>query len=361
MSEKPELSEEDLYTYSRQIVLKEIGYEGQKNLRNAKVCVVGLGGLGSPAVLQLAAMGVGYLRIVDRDIVERSNLQRQFLYDTTQLRLPKVEAAMLKLEKLNPDVKFDPQTLSIDNYNARRIVEGMDVVVDGLDRIKPRYAVNRACVEHGVPYVLASALETFGSVTTIIPGKTACFECFYSDIDDSLLPTCSVVGVHPSVTSIISSLEVSETVRIIINSSPKLAGSLLFFDLSRMNLNQIGLERRSDCEVCGETCVKIQEFRKKVEIEEVCSREGRRSFIVVPKEDLKLDLSLIQRELKKNMGIVSEQTRLSLVFLLEDDVRATLLQSGVCILEGRMDSDSALMKYYQIRDALKLREAFHRE
>ncbi len=351
ISGKVELSEKDLYTYSRQIVLKEIGYEGQRNIRNGKVCVVGLGGLGCPAVLQLAAMGVGYLRIVDRDIVERSNLHRQYLYETSQLGLPKVEAATLKLEKLNPDVELDPQSISVDDSNARRVVEGMDAVVDGLDRLGPRYAVNRACVEQNIPYVLASALGTFGTVSTIIPGKTACLECFYSDIDDSLLPTCSTVGVHPSVTSIISSLEVSEAVGILVDSKPKLAGTLLLFDLPSIKIDQIQLAKREDCKVCGEKRVEIKEFREDIKIEEVCSRGGKRTFIVVPKEDLDLDLRAIRRRLKR-LGTESAQTRLSLTFLLKDETQTTLLQSGVCILEGEIDSDAARVKYRRLMDVL---------
>ncbi len=352
--ERKELSEEELYTYSRQIVLGDIGYEGQKRIRDARVCVVGLGGLGCPAVLQLTAMGVGHLRIVDRDVVERSNLQRQYLYDTSQLGLPKAEAATLKLEKLNPDVDLDPQPVSVDHSNAERIVKGMDVVVDGLDRIKPRYAVNRACVEQGVPYVFGAGLETFGSVSTIIPGETACLECFYSDVDDTLLPTCSTVGVHPSIISIISSLEVSEVIRILVDSKPRLAGSLLFFDLSNIELDRISLEKREDCKTCGETHAEMPRSRKGVEIEEVCSRGGRRTFIAIPKEDLVLNLQTIQEGLKTGMEIASKRNRLSLTFKVEENTRVTLLQSGLCILEGQLDSNTALKRYRRIMSTLRL-------
>lgn len=352
--ERAELSENELYTYSRQIVLRDIGYEGQKRIRDAKVCIVGLGGLGCPAALQFTAMGVGNLRIVDRDIVERSNLQRQYLYDTGQLGLPKAEAAILKLEKLNPDVKLDPQPVSIDDSNAERIVRGMDVVVDGLDRLKPRYAVNRACVDQGIPYVFAAALETFGSVSTIIPEKTACLECFYSDVDDSLLPTCSTVGVHPSITSIISSLEVSEAIRILVDSKPKLAGSLLFFDLSNIELDQISLKRREDCKACGETRAEIPTPREGIKIEEVCSRGGRRTFIAIPKEELALNLQTIRRRLKRKMEIASKQNRLSLRFPLKGNIQVTLLQSGLCIFEGQLNSDTALANYERIIETLQL-------
>jgi len=297
-------------------------------------------------------MGVGYLRIVDRDIVERSNLQRQYLYDTTQLGLPKVEAALLKLEKLNPDVKLDPQPLSVDDSNAGRIVRDMDVVVDGLDRIEPRYSINRACARQGIPYVFGAAIETFGSVSTIIPGKTACLECFYSGIDESLLPTCSVVGVHPSVTSIISSLEVSEAIRIIIGSEPELAGRLLFFDLSTIEFDTIDLRVREDCDICGGMESEAEKPREGIEIEEVCSRGGRRIFIAIPERDLNLDLPKIQTSLQNSFDIASNKTRLSIIFSLIPDIRVSLLTTGISILEGDMNREDALEAYNKLTDIL---------
>jgi adenylyltransferase/sulfurtransferase len=146
-----DISEKELEFYSRQIVLSEIVYKGQMKLKNAKVCLVGLGGLGSPAALQLAAMGVGYLRLVDHDVVELSNLQRQHLYGVNFVGYPKVEAAAKRLHELNPNIEIEPLPLSLNVNNAEDIVSDMDVVVDGLDRMSPRYAVNKACLKLEVP------------------------------------------------------------------------------------------------------------------------------------------------------------------------------------------------------------------
>ncbi|MHA1263213.1 MAG: HesA/MoeB/ThiF family protein [Candidatus Freyarchaeota archaeon] len=192
-----DLSDEELEFYSRQIVLTEIGYTGQLKLRNARVCVVGLGGLGSPAALQLAAAGVGYLRLVDHNIVELSNLQRQHLYSVDYLGYPKVEVAARRLHELNPNIEIDPLPLSLTVSNAEEIVRDMDVVIDGLDRMTPRYALNRACLKTGVPYVFGAAIMTFGNMSTIIPGRTPCLECFQGNLSDDRMPTCAVVGVHP--------------------------------------------------------------------------------------------------------------------------------------------------------------------
>ncbi|MGD9134167.1 MAG: HesA/MoeB/ThiF family protein, partial [Desulfobacterales bacterium] len=148
-----ELTDKELETYSRQIVLADIGYDGQLKLRNARACLIGVGGLGSPIATQLVGMGIGYLRIVDRDIVSRSDLHRQHLYDADCVGLPKVEVARQKLNKLNPDVMLEAIPESLNSINAEELIDGMDVVIDGLDRPEPRYLVNRICNKLKIPYV----------------------------------------------------------------------------------------------------------------------------------------------------------------------------------------------------------------
>ena len=150
-------SAKELDYYSRQMVLAEIGVTGQRRLKKARVCVVGLGGLGSPLSMQLASMGVGHLRLVDRDVVEMSNLQRQHLYSVDVVGYPKVEAAASRLRSLNPHIEMEPLPLSLNPNNAEKTLSGVDVVGDGLDRMAPRYVLNRACVKLGIPYVFARA------------------------------------------------------------------------------------------------------------------------------------------------------------------------------------------------------------
>ncbi|MGW8289083.1 MAG: HesA/MoeB/ThiF family protein, partial [Candidatus Bathyarchaeia archaeon] len=155
-----ELSNEELQYYSRQIVMNDMGYNAQLKLKGSKVCLVGVGGLGSPASMQLAAMGVGFLRIVDRDFVELTNLHRQHLYGVDDVGVPKVEAAAKRLRRLNPYITVEPLPLSVNEANAEDLVRGMDVVVDGLDSMVARYAINRACIKLGVPYVFGAAITT---------------------------------------------------------------------------------------------------------------------------------------------------------------------------------------------------------
>jgi adenylyltransferase/sulfurtransferase len=245
-----ELSEGEMDVYSRQIALRDIGYEGQVRIRKARVCVVGVGGLGSTMVTQLAGMGIGFLRIVDHDVVERVNLHRQGVYSVKTLGMLKVKAAENRIREINPDVEVEALPLSVNDYNAESIVKGVNVVLDGLDSLRVRRIVNRACVKLHVPYVFGSAVEMFGNASTIIPGETPCLDCFLPRQEPSA--TCATVGVHPSLVSIVASIQVSEAVRIITGVKPILKSKLLFFDLRNMLLETIEIKRSESCETCGE-------------------------------------------------------------------------------------------------------------
>jgi adenylyltransferase/sulfurtransferase len=232
-------------------VLKDIGYEGQLKLKKTKVCVIGLGGLGGTASIQLARLGVGFLRLVDRDVVERSNLHRQFLYNFKDIGRRKAEVAAERINLINPNVEVDSRHCSVDVGVVNNLVKDVNVVIDGLDRIETRYVINRACVWAGIPYVFGSATETYGNASTIIPSKTPCLECFYPHLKDEMLPAPAEVGVHPSLPSIIASIQVSEALRIIKGEKPCLADLLLYFDLRNMSFDKIAVLRQKNCPVCG--------------------------------------------------------------------------------------------------------------
>jgi adenylyltransferase/sulfurtransferase len=345
-TEKTALSDEELY-YSRQLVLPDIGYDGQLRLSNASVCIVGLGGLGSPAAVQLAAMGVGHLRLVDYDVVELSNLQRQHLYDTNSLGYPKVEVAAERLGKLNPYIEIEPLPLAVGAHNAQDIVGSMDVVVDGLDRMTPRYALNRACVQLGIPYVFGAAISSFGNVSTIIPGETACLECFQRGLEDNSLPTCAVVGVHPSIISVIASVQVSEAVRIILGEEPQLGSKLLHCDIAHLEFEAMELARDEDCPVCGlgpsDTVARTTERL----VTELCAREGRRTFVVTPRKDLTLHIDRLHSVLERQGFEVSVRAKLGITFNRGPKGTASLLTSGVLIVEDAADEEEAYQLYRQ--------------
>ena len=328
-----ELTNKELETYARQIVLADIGYEGQLKLRNARVCLIGVGGLGAPVATQLVGMGIGYLRMVDRDIVSRSDLHRQHLYDAKCVGLPKVEIAQQKLSKLNPDVKLDPIPESLNSINAAELIGGMDVVIDGLDRPEPRYLVNRTCNRLKIPYVFGAAIEAFGNVSTLLPGQTFCLECFMPGLKDEDLPVCGVVGVHPSVLGMVSSVQVSEAVRLIIGQEPKLFNKLLYIDLREFEFNILEMQSVDSCRVCGQQPDGLPEEITDRLFEETCARDGRRNFVLSPNRRINIDLGKLGKLLKKRRFPIQSAGQLGTTFNPSRNIRACILKSGIMIAQ----------------------------
>ncbi|PVX24606.1 MAG: 4-methyl-5(B-hydroxyethyl)-thiazole monophosphate biosynthesis protein [Candidatus Bathyarchaeum sp.] len=341
------LSEEELDYYSRQVVMADMGYNAQLKLKNSRACLVGVGGLGSPAAKQLAAMGVGHLRIVDRDVVELTNLHRQNLYGVDDVGYPKVEAAAKRLRNLNPYITVEPLPLSVTVSNAEELVRGMDVVVDGLDSMKARYAINRACIKLGVPYVFGAAITTTGNVSTIVPGETACLECFYGSLDDKKLPKCGVVGVHPSLVNIIASLEVSEAIRILTGKQPRLVNKLLNFDLDELEFNEINLQKVDRCPVCGSQPSGFSRSLEHELVEEICGRKGKKVFVIVPEENLDINLLDLKNHLTKKGFHLDVEGKLGVTFVFQD-VKVNVMKSGVTILEGIKEKDEALKLFSEL-------------
>ena len=332
------LSDNELETYSRQIVLADIGYDGQLKLRKAKACLIGVGGLGSPIATQLVGMGVGFLRIVDRDIVSRSDLHRQHLYDAESVGLPKVEIAQQKLIRLNPDVKIDAIPESLNSINAEEIIKGMDIVVDGLDRPEPRYIVNRICNKLKIPYIFGAAIESFGNASTILPKKTFCLECLMPVLKDEDLPACGVVGVHPSVIGIVSSVQVSEAVRILMGQEPKLYNKLLYIDLRAFEFNILEVPSVKNCKVCGE---KPDGPPKKIKdrlFEETCARDGRRNFVLSPTCRINLNLKKLNKILKKRKVQIQSTGKFGVTFSTPKKMKICILKSGIMIAQTPPDT-----------------------
>jgi molybdopterin/thiamine biosynthesis adenylyltransferase len=330
---KQELTNGELETYSRQIVLADIGYEGQLKLRNATACLIGLGGLGSSIAPQLVAMGIGSIRLVDRDIVSRSDLHRQFLYDVDWIGLPKAEAAWKKLGRLNPEVDIIPVPESLNEKNVEELISGVDVVLDGLDRPEPRYLVNRACVKLGIPYIFGAAIEAFGNVSTLIPSKTMCLECFMPDLKEDDLPKCGIVGVHPSVLGIVTAVQVSEAVRVIIGKTPKLLNKLLYIDLREMAFHSLDINSLDSCSVCGTAAVDPPTEVTLEPVEETCARDGRRNLIVSPNERVDLDLKAMKSALHIRGWRLRKSGTLGITFDPADGVTACLLKSGTMVVQ----------------------------
>ncbi|UCE96093.1 MAG: HesA/MoeB/ThiF family protein [Candidatus Bathyarchaeota archaeon] len=353
------LSDSELQFYSRQIMLDKIGYKGQLKLKNSKVCIIGLGGLGSTIAIQLTAMGIGHIRLVDRDIVEESNLQRQHLYNYDLLGFPKVEAATKTLEKINPHVKLEPLPLSLTERNAGDILNGIDTAVDGLDNMDTRYALNRACVELGIPYVFGSAISTFGNASTIIPRKTACLVCFYGNLDDRVLPACGTMGIHPSVLGVVASIEAAETVKILLERQPSLSNKLLYCDIDSTRFEEIEVAKTESCPICGSRPKTSPKPLRHVLIEESCGRKNRRVFLMVPRENLNLKIKeLIDILTKKGMQF-KVKAKLGTTFETRQGLIASILKSGILIIEGA-NSRKEVLDFYKELVVDKMRISWSR-
>jgi len=331
---KKELSDDELDTYARQIALDEIDYDGQVKLRNARASIIGLGGLGSLIALKLVAMGIGYLRMVDRDIVSRSDLHRQYLYDVDSVGQPKVEVALRKLSRLNPDVELDPVPESLNSTNATEMIDGVDIVLDGLDRPEPRYLINRVCHKLRIPYIFAGVIESYGNVFTIVPGQTMCLECFMSGIKDDDLPKCAIVGVHPSVLGIITAIQVFEAVRLMTGQQPVLLNKLLYVSLKGLKFHLLELSAREDCPVCGASPSGLPEPIEDKFFEETCARDGRRNFIISPKERTEINLEQLRRILHEKRFHEKAVSIFGVTFEQFEHITFSILKSGVMIAQA---------------------------
>lgn len=327
------LTDEELNTYARQVALQDIGYRGQLKLRNAKACIVGIGGLGSLIALKLVAMGIGYLRIIDRDIVSRSDLHRQYLYDVDSIGHPKVEIALRKLKRLNPDVKLDPYPESLNSRNADELLGGVNVILDGLDSPEPRYIVNRTCNRFKIPYIFGAAIETFGNVSTIVPGKTACLECFMPGLKDYDLPKCGVVGVHPSVIGVVTAVQVSEAVKLLIDQEPKLLNRLLYIDIKEMKFNMLNITNIENCPVCGVKPERLMGPSVDKFFEETCARDGWRNFVISPKEKIEVNLEKLRKILTAKGFFIKSESVFGITFEYAKEVSVSILRSGVMIVQ----------------------------
>lgn len=342
-----DLSEKELDRYSRQVMLEEIGYQGQLKLKQSKVCVVGVGGLGNPIVTRLAAMGVGTLRIVDRDVIELSNLHRQTMFNEDDVGQVKVETAAKKLRKLNPDIVIEELPISINDYTALDVVEGCDVVVDALDSVNARYALNKACIEKKIPFVTGAAVGVTGQSFTILPKESACYHCLFPSLDEDSMPTCSIEGVHPSILSIVGGIEVSEAVKIITGKEPSLKNKVLHVDLENLVFNFTKVSRVEECSVCG-SGKQQEKIKEELILEELCGRnKGKRTFSITPTYSIELDVDAITSTAKERGLIVENLGDLGLS-MRNNDLSISFMKRGSAVLVGAKDESEARAIYKEI-------------
>jgi adenylyltransferase/sulfurtransferase len=264
---RPGLTADEMRRYARHLSLAEVGKEGQQKLKAARVLLVGAGGLGSPAALYLAAAGIGTLGIVESDVVDDTNLQRQILHGTAELGRPKLASAQRRLADLNPTVRVVPHAARLTSENALEILSGYDVVVDGSDNFPTRYLVNDACVLLGKPDVYGAILRFEGQVATFDARVGPCYRCLFRDPPPpGLVPDCASAGVLGVLPGIIGSLQALEAMKLVLGRGRSLVGRLTIFDGLSGEFREIALSKDPDCPMCGTTPT----IRQLIDYEEFC-------------------------------------------------------------------------------------------
>ena len=336
------MSAKEMDRYSRQIMLEEIGYNGQRFA--ARVCVIGTGGLGHPIISRLAAMGVGTLRIIDRDVIELSNLHRQTLFEESDVGKVKVETVANKLKKMNSDCNIEAFPISINDHTALEVIKECDVVIDALDSVNARYSLNRACSKQKIPFVTGAAVGVSGQVFTIMPGESACYHCMFPALDEDSMPTCSIEGVHPPILSIVGAIEVAEAVKIILGKKPSLSDRILHIDIENLDFSFTRTFRQEECPVCG-SGKEERNATTEMMIEEMCGRNrGKRTFSLTPPEMFALDVPKVSQTASSKGFRVENQGNMG-ISLRTDEISVSFMNRGSAVIVGAKDEEGAIKLY----------------
>jgi sulfur-carrier protein adenylyltransferase/sulfurtransferase len=265
------LSKEEIERYSRHLIMPEVGMEGQLKLKRARVLTIGTGGLGAPLGLYLAAAGVGHLGLVDFDVVDSSNLQRQVTFTTADVGKPKSEAAKARLLALNPAIEIVSYETRLTSDNALELFRDYDIIVDGTDNFPTRFLVNDACVLLGKPNVYGSIFRFEGQATVFGYPGGPCYRCLYPEPPPpGLVPSCAEGGVLGVLPGIVGSIQAMETIKLILGTGEPLVGRLLLFDALAMRFRELKLKKNPDCPLCGEH----RTLTKLIDYEEFCGIRG---------------------------------------------------------------------------------------
>jgi adenylyltransferase/sulfurtransferase len=318
--------------YSRQILFSPIGRDGQERLLQSKVVILGCGALGTTQANALARAGVGTLRIVDRDFVEESNLQRQMLFDEAdaRARLPKAVAAERKLREINSEVRVEGIVADADGGNIEDFLEGFNLVLDATDNFEARYLLNDAAVKMGIPWVYGAVVASYAATMTILPGRTACLACVFPKAPQGMHETCDTVGVIGPAVSWAAAIQVTEALKILLSREAELHGSLLAYDLWSNRFQQVKLARDSQCPVCVGHEFAYLEQGGPTHIS-LC---GRNSVQIHQKEPRALDLAALRTRLERFGPVRANE------FLLQcslDPFELTVFPDGRAIVKGTED------------------------
>ena len=248
-----ELTDEQIERYSRHLILADVGVEGQQKISEARVLVIGAGGLGAPILLYLAAAGVGTLGVADGDVVDLTNPQRQVIHFTEDVGYAKVESAREKIGRMNPDVTVQTHNEMVNSSNILEIIQDYDFVVDGTDNFPAKFLINDACVIAKKPFSHAGILRFQGQIMTVIPGESACYRCVFPEPPPSnAVPTCSQAGVLGALAGVFGTLQATEVLKYIIGKGNLLTNRLMMFDALEMEFRNVNIKKREKCAACGQ-------------------------------------------------------------------------------------------------------------
>jgi adenylyltransferase/sulfurtransferase len=292
------LSHEEVRRYSRHLIMPEVGMSGQKKLRSASALIIGAGGLGSPLALYLAAAGVGRIGLVDYDVVDETNLQRQILHGTSAVGRSKLESAVARLRDLNPHVQVDPYDTPLNSENALEILAPYDVIVDGTDNFPTRYLVNDACVLLGKPNVYGSIFRFEGQASVFWAAKGPCYRCLFpTPPPPGLVPSCAEGGVLGVLPGTIGAIQATETLKLLLNIGEPLIGRLLLYDALAMSFDFVQLRKNPKCPVCGEHPT----ITALIDYEEFCGMPGHDRSAWGGEPALSAEWLITPRELKARL------------------------------------------------------------
>ncbi len=330
---------DDLERYARQLILREIGVQGQQRLLGSTVAVVGLGALGTNIANGLVRAGVGRLRIIDRDFVELNNLQRQVLFDESDADsgLPKAIAASKKLRGINSKVEIDPVVTDVNPSNIEQLIGDVDLVLDGTDNFEIRFLINDACIKLNIPWIYGGVIATSGMTMTIVPNRTACFRCFVCKRPaPGSTPTCDTVGVLGTAASIIAAMEVTEAIKILTGHDDALRQQLLLLDVWNGVLERISLTKdETPCPACDLKRFDFLEAQEGSWLTVLC---GRSAVQVNMRSKVKISFPLLAERLKK-VGQVSYNDYM-LRFRVES-YELSVFPDGRTIIKGCKDPTNA--------------------
>lgn len=329
--------------YSRQILFKPISREGQRKLLDSRVLIVGCGALGASHSETLARAGVGFIRIVDRDFVEFTNLQRQTLFSETDAkeRLPKAIAAQNRLKQINSEIEIEAVVADVNFSNVENLIKDCDLVLDGTDNFQIRYLINDACIKHNKIWIYGAAVAAYGATMTVQPNVTPCLRCIFEEMPDAgSAPTCDTAGVIAPVINSISAIQTTESLKILTGNFDKLHKSLIQVDVWENDWRKIKLgEPNIDCPTCGLRNFEFLETESSDFSAVLC---GRDAVQIAPSKPADLNLSALAEKLK-NIGKVKQNEYLLRLTLEEHEL--TVFRDARAIIRGTDDVSTARSIY----------------